>query len=115
MIKHADNFDLANEELTLYREGIADSQMAYRIWSEIHGRLDTALTRIAEEGARRATRSSVQPGTIPYLWADAIANGLYELHHARSPRWSSTRYLRGQNFSSSIQFPPPNKGTRLIW
>jgi hypothetical protein len=54
--------------------------MAYQIWAEIHRELATSMTRIAEEGERLAKRAAVEPGTIKYLWADAIANALYALH-----------------------------------
>lgn len=82
VIKHADNIGTANEELKLYRDADASSAMAYAVWQEIHRLLETSMTRIAEEGARHASKSGVPPGDITFLWADAIANGLYVLHHA---------------------------------
>lgn len=77
VIKHADNFSKADEELRLYRGQDDTSEMAYRIWSAIHRELATSMTRIAEEGQSRAIAASVEPGPITYLWADAIANELY--------------------------------------
>ena len=78
VIKHADDFEKANEELKLYRTAEADSEMAYQIWAHIHGELATSMTRIAEEGERLAKSSGASPGSIKYLWADAIASELYE-------------------------------------
>lgn len=77
VIKHADDFAKADEELKLYRSQDDTSEMAYRIWAAIHRELATSMTRIAEEGERLARAVSVRPGPIKYLWADAIANALY--------------------------------------
>lgn len=80
VIKHADNIGKANEELKLYRDSDPSSEMAYKIWCEIHRLLETSMTRIAEEGKRRGRVAGVEPGEIMYLWADAIANELYAQH-----------------------------------
>lgn len=81
VIKHADNIAKADEELKLYRDGDQSSEMAYRIWSHIHQLLETSMTRVAEDGAKRAAASGVKPGEIMFLWADAIASALYSEHH----------------------------------
>jgi hypothetical protein len=78
VIKHADDFAKANEELKLYRNADVTSEMAYQMWAHIHQELAASMTRIAEEGERLAGRAKVEPGQIKYLWADAIANALYE-------------------------------------
>lgn len=88
VIKHADDVAKADEELKLYREADPTSEMAYQMWSAIHAELDVALTRIAEVGKQRATAAKVTAGDIAYLWADAIAAYLYEIHHRH------TRLLR---------------------
>jgi hypothetical protein len=49
----------------------------------IHRELAVSMVRIAEEGERLARAQNVTPGAIKYLWADAIANALYELHTPR--------------------------------
>jgi hypothetical protein len=81
VIKHADSFAKADEELGLYRSQDDTSEMAYRIWAEIHRELAASMTRIAEEGERLARAASVEPGPIKYLWADAIANALYASYY----------------------------------
>lgn len=81
VVKHADDFAKADEELKLYRDADSSSEMAYAIWRQIHGLLETSMTRIAKEGARRATQDGVTPGSITYLWADAIADALYVWRH----------------------------------
>lgn len=81
VIKHADNVAIADEELSLYRNQDDTSEMAYRIWVQIHQELAASMTRIAEEGEWRAKQASVTPGKMKYLWADAIANTLYASYH----------------------------------
>ncbi|MFZ3237292.1 MAG: hypothetical protein WA417_17375 [Stellaceae bacterium] len=81
VIKHADDFAKANEELKLYRNADVTSEMAYQMWSHIHQELAASMTRIAEEGEKLARRAETRPGEIKYLWADAIANALYDDHH----------------------------------
>ncbi|HEU5340663.1 hypothetical protein [Edaphobacter sp.] len=83
VIKHADNTAKADEELRLYREADVTSEMAYAMWSDIHAQLDVALTRIADLSKEFARRAKVVPGDVTYLWADAIASSLYDLHHPR--------------------------------
>jgi hypothetical protein len=89
VVKHNDNFTLANEELALYRASDVTSEMEYAAWSAIHAELDVALTRISEEGSQLARGASVEPGSIKYLWADAIANAVYEAHSPRARSWRS--------------------------
>jgi hypothetical protein len=87
VVKHVDNFARANEELELYRRADVSSEMEYAAWSAIHAELDVALTRLSEEGSLRARRAGVEPGGIKYLWADAIANAVYEAHSPRARPW----------------------------
>lgn len=77
VIKHADDFDLANDELRLYRDQEETSEMAYWKWAHIHAELAASMTRLAEEGWRLAKRPG--EGAVPdtFLWADAIATMLY--------------------------------------
>jgi hypothetical protein len=55
--------------------------MAYAIWSEIHRLLETSMTRVWKGGASLAQQNGVAAGDLPFLWADAIANALYSMHH----------------------------------
>lgn len=81
LVKHNDNVKKANDELQAYRDNDPQytSEMQYAIWSDIHLKLDTALTRLAEAGAEHAKKQRVKAGDLSYLWADAVANALYEL------------------------------------
>src|SRR5579875_508961 len=81
VIKHADSIAKADVELALYREADVTSEMAYQMWSAIHAELGVALTRIAEIGQQLAAKAEVFPGEITFLWADAIASQLYNIHH----------------------------------
>ena len=82
LIKHGDNVSKANEELRLYRDADSSSEMTYELWSHIHAELDVALTRIAKLGGEQAKSAKVEPGSIMYIWADAIASYLYDEYHA---------------------------------
>jgi len=82
VVKHADNIDKANQELRLYWDDDTTSEMTYRIWVELHTLLAVSMMRLAEEGEKIARKAGVKSGKIKYLWADAIANALYEKHHA---------------------------------
>jgi hypothetical protein len=79
--KHQDCVGKADEELKLYRESDAASEMAYRMWAAIHGQLERSLTRVAERGAASALLEDVEPGEITFLWSDAISSALYAAHH----------------------------------
>jgi len=89
VVKHADDYARANEELGLYRTADVSSEMAYAAWSAIHAELDVALTRLSDEGSLRARRAEVNSGEIKYLWADAIANAVYEAHSPSARHWRS--------------------------
>lgn len=79
--KHDDNFLKADQELGLYRESDVASEMTYQMWRALHAELAGTITRISEQGTKLSKESGVFPGSIRYLWADAIANHLYEDHH----------------------------------
>lgn len=81
VIKHADSIRKADEQLKLYREADVNSEMGYQMWAAIHAELGVALTRIAELGHEKAKKSKITPGSITYIWADAIASALYGAYH----------------------------------
>jgi hypothetical protein len=81
VVKHAGNIGRADEELRLYRNGDTSSEMAYRIWAQIHRELDKPMSSIAKMGADLADQEGLEPGPSKYIWADAIANYLYAEHH----------------------------------
>lgn len=82
LIKHDDDINKANEALKYYRDDDPVSEMSYAIWEAIHRELDTAMTRIAERAEKASNSHAVRPGPIKYLWADAVADALYGVHHA---------------------------------
>jgi len=81
VIMHNDSIQKADEQLKLYREADGSSAMEYQAWKTIHAELRVALTRIAEDGQATAKRNNVVPGSITYIWADAIASALYGKYH----------------------------------
>jgi hypothetical protein len=78
LVKHAYDFALANEELRLYRDGERSNEMNYDIWWELHRLLEASQTHLHDLGVREAKRQGASAGEHGYLWADAIANELYE-------------------------------------
>jgi hypothetical protein len=81
VVKHGYDVTKADDELTLYREADVTSEMAYDAWTEIHAKLDVALTHVAKLGQEQARKANVPPGNITYIWADAIASHLYGSYH----------------------------------
>jgi len=78
LIKHNWDFDIANEELSLYRDADSSSEMSYHIWKEIYLSMKSNLTVLINLGSEYAKKEGIKPGKLKYLWADAIANALYE-------------------------------------
>jgi hypothetical protein len=81
LVKHDGDISRANEELELYRDADADSEMNYSVWTVLHGELATSMPVLAEQGAIQARRVGVPVGTLTFLWADSIAGWLYEECH----------------------------------
>ncbi len=84
LISNDDSIDNANEALLLFRDHDA-GEMTYGTWEALHRELDTTMTCIGERAERLARAANVKPGRSKYLWADAVANALYEQHHASRP------------------------------
>ena len=78
IVKHAYNIKLANEELQLYRDNERTSEMDYGVWTELHRLLETSQTHLHDLGVRKAQKENIPIGDLKYLWADAIANALFE-------------------------------------
>ncbi len=72
----------AEELLKLFREGAADSEMAYMRWAdEYHPKLRQTLIDVAVEGKNRANTQGIMPDGKLFLWADAIASYAYGRYH----------------------------------
>jgi len=78
LLKHKWNYDRANEELELYKDSDRDSEMDYRVWRDLYLATESSLATLVSLSNIEAQRQSVVPGRYKFLWADAIANGLYE-------------------------------------
>ena len=62
---------------------IKPSEMAYRIWTDLHRRVGPDMKKVAATGVRLAAEARVELGSIEFLWADAISIVLYGMHHVR--------------------------------
>ena len=78
LIKHGWDYDKADEELELYRDDDISSEMAYQVWRDIYLSMEPNLNTLIKIGNEYASRTGVKEGKLKYLWADAIANSLYE-------------------------------------
>jgi hypothetical protein len=52
--------------------------MEYRVWKDIYGLMKRSIAEVRAEGNAVATEQGVEPGPLPFLWFDAIANSLYD-------------------------------------
>lgn len=77
LLRHGDDFAAANAALRLYRDADTESEMSYSLWAELHPNLEEPMRRLSSLGEQEAQRRGIEPGTLRYLWADAIANELY--------------------------------------
>jgi len=68
----------ANEVLQMYE---ADWDM----WRDFHAEIGPSLRSLGELGRHVASDRGIAPGSITYLWADAIADGLYTKFAHRDP------------------------------
>jgi hypothetical protein len=82
LLKHNGDTSRANQELDLYRDDDADSEMHYSIWGTLHGELADSMPTIVKDGAAAARRAGVAAGALTFLWGDAVADALYEQYHA---------------------------------
>ncbi|HEY1220534.1 MAG: hypothetical protein ABSE42_17785 [Bryobacteraceae bacterium] len=80
VLKHGD-FEKADTELRLYRDEDSTSEMAYPAWPDLHSGLAVSMTEIAKEGKLLARQAGVAAGSKAYLWADCIADALYESYY----------------------------------
>jgi hypothetical protein len=78
LIKHNWDYNIANEELELYRDDDISSEMAYQKWKAIYLSMRTNLDILVNLGNQYAVQERIKPGNLKYLWVDAIANALYE-------------------------------------
>lgn len=78
LIKHGWDYSKADEELELYRDDDISSKMAYQIWRDIYLSMEPNLDTLIKIGNEYASKTGVKVGKLKYLWADAIANALYE-------------------------------------
>lgn len=82
VFSHGDDTSKADDQLKLYREADVTSEMAYKMWVQIHADLKKSLTRIAKLARERSKRAKITPGTVIYTWADATASHLYGTYRA---------------------------------
>lgn len=85
VMKHND-VSLANEELTSYRTGDMPSEMEYPLWRDVHPSVGQSMRQLASLASEIASRQSCEPGSLPFLWADAVADKAYTDYARRRVR-----------------------------
>jgi hypothetical protein len=75
VMKHK-NVQSANFELRAYHEEMP-SEMAYHLWKQIYPLVGSSMTILASLGTKIAQAKGIEPGTVRFLWADAIADTSY--------------------------------------
>ena len=78
VIKHKGDWKIANEELKLYHEDDASSEMHYSIWRDIYLSMSCNLEVIGDISDSWAEEQKINPGKLKYIWIDAVCNALYE-------------------------------------
>jgi len=78
LIKHNWDYNKANEELELYRNDDISSEMIYKIWRDIYLSMETNLDHLIELANKSASHTGVTKGNLKYMWADAMANAIYD-------------------------------------
>jgi hypothetical protein len=79
VLKYKGDTAQANYELSLYNlhDKEIDSEMDYKLWCSMHPDVGPSLVRLASLGTQVALARPVDPGDVTYLWADSIANSMY--------------------------------------
>lgn len=78
VMKHR-NVLTANSELRAYREEMP-SEMVYQLWKQIYPLVGSTMTALASLGTKIAQEKGIEPGTVRFLWADAIADTSYNTY-----------------------------------
>lgn len=82
VMKHGGSVNRANDELALYRDSERDSEMEYAVWGDLHRNLEPAMRSLGAAGAAEASAQGLEAPPFDFLWADAVANALYELRES---------------------------------
>jgi hypothetical protein len=70
LVENNGNTATANEVLSLYESN-------YDMWRDLHPDIGPSLRRLGQMGSDVSSNQSIAPGSVTYLWADAISDGLY--------------------------------------
>ena len=85
VLGHDGDTEPANELLRLYREQEHDyhrdpgshRDLDYSKWREFHRMLEGRLSQLAQLGSVEANSQRVESGELTFLWADAVADTMY--------------------------------------
>jgi len=86
LLKHSGFVESANEELLLYRDNERDSEMEYKLWRDVYLSLEHSMQELTDIALKAASKQSVTPGQLRFLWADAVADELFNQFAAKRPQ-----------------------------
>jgi len=78
LVFHGMNQSKANEALRLYYARDDDSEMSYDIWRDLYLRVGPDLLTLGQRAAVAAESQGIQPGSLRYMWPDAVATFLFD-------------------------------------
>lgn len=78
LIKHRGKRSKANQELKLYKDDQRESEMDYLIWRDIYLALEPNILTVGQLAAKAATSQNVTPGSLRFMWPDAVASKLFD-------------------------------------
>lgn len=65
------------DSLGSIRDSDEDPEMEYQIWRYLHPDIESNLRELASLGTQVASARSIEPGGMTFLWADAVADTMY--------------------------------------
>ncbi len=83
LVKHDMEEDDANEELRLYCAHDDESEMDYSVWRYLYLAVGPDLAILGHMAAEVAQLKGIVPGSLRYLWPDAVATFLFDKYAGR--------------------------------
>ncbi|WP_425618990.1 hypothetical protein NA78x_002717 [Anatilimnocola sp. NA78] len=78
LIKHGGKRSKANQEFKLYKDGERNSEMEYQIWRDIYLAIEPNILMVGRLASEAAAVQDIEPGTLRFMWPDAVASFLYD-------------------------------------
>lgn len=80
LIEYDWDYEKVDEAWELYKVGELESEMAYQYWREIYPRMENSQNTLIAMGNQFANDNDAQPSPARYIWADCIADSIYNYY-----------------------------------